>query len=65
MMFLHRQEPLPLELEELLTDEERRVLGEPGVPDDVKAEIMTRLEQRRQADLEEEAAEGPTERPFS
>ncbi|MFZ1124340.1 MAG: hypothetical protein WAN59_04285 [Candidatus Baltobacteraceae bacterium] len=57
-MLLHPQEPLPLELEALLTDEERRVLAEPGVPDDVKAEIMTRLEQRRQADLEDEAAEG-------
>jgi hypothetical protein len=62
-MFLHPQEPLPLELEALLTDEERHVLAEPDVPDDVKAEIMTRLERRRQADLEEEAAEGSTERP--
>jgi hypothetical protein len=62
-MFLHRQDPLPLELEALLSDEERHVLGEPDVPDEVKAEIMTRLEQRRQADLEAEAAEGMTERP--
>lgn len=63
MMFLHRQEPLPLELEALLTDEERGILAKPGVPDDVKAEIMTRLERRLQTDLDEEAAEGSTERP--
>jgi hypothetical protein len=62
-MFLHIQEPLPAELEALLSDEERRILSEFNVPNDVKSEILARLERRRQADLDAEAAEGATDPP--
>jgi len=47
------------ELEELLEDEERQVAAESGVPDDVKEEILLDIERRREADLEEERADGP------
>lgn len=52
-------EPTRKELEELLEDEERQVAAESGVPDDVKEEILLDIERRREADLEEERADGP------
>jgi hypothetical protein len=48
----HEGEPLPQELEKLLTDEERQVLDEPDTPDEVKAEIVERLERRREQELD-------------
>ncbi|HVA33088.1 MAG TPA: hypothetical protein VNG31_03000 [Candidatus Baltobacteraceae bacterium] len=54
-------EPPPQELEALLTDEERRVLDGPDVPEDVKTEIFERLERRRTAELEGLAPDEPLE----
>ncbi|HVA26557.1 MAG TPA: hypothetical protein VNF68_00120 [Candidatus Baltobacteraceae bacterium] len=50
-------EPKQEELEEFLDDEERGLLNDPDVPDDVKAEIRERLERFREEDLEVEQAD--------
>lgn len=47
-------EPQQTSIEHLLTDEERRILSQPNVPDETKAEIMERLERFRESDAEEE-----------
>jgi len=54
-------EPPQEEIEHLLTDEERRLLNDPSVPDDVKAEIMERLERFEESDLEEKQADDAPE----
>ncbi len=45
-MFTPENEPLPEELERLLTDEERDTLARESVPDEVRADIFERLESR-------------------
>lgn len=47
-------EPEQTSIERLLTDEERRTLSQPDVPEEIKAEIMERLERFRESDLEDE-----------
>ncbi|MGB8907558.1 MAG: hypothetical protein WCC84_02290 [Candidatus Cybelea sp.] len=47
-------DPAQQELEALLDDEERLLLAQPNVPEEVKAEIATRLERFREDDLEVE-----------
>lgn len=56
-MFTPKHEPLPQELDALLTDEERDALSRPSVPDDVRAEIFEQLERRRELEREERQAE--------
>lgn len=56
-MFTPKHEPLPQELDRLLTDEERDTLSRTSVPDDVRAEIFERLERRNETEREEEQAE--------
>lgn len=56
-MFTPKHEPLPEELDRLITDEERDVLARPGVPDEVRGELFERLERRRDLEREEEQAE--------
>lgn len=60
-MFTPKHEPLPQELEGLLTDEERDALSRATVPDDVRAEIFERLERRSETEREEEQAEDRTD----
>lgn len=60
-MFTPKHEPLPQELDRLLTDEERDTLSSASVPDDVRAEIFERLERRSQTEREEEQAEDRTD----
>lgn len=50
-------EPQPDELEDFLEDEERALLDDAGVPDEVKTEIRERLERFRERDLEAERGE--------
>lgn len=50
-------DPVELEIELLVTDEERRALEDPDVPDDVKSEIKTRLERFDDYDLDRAKAE--------
>jgi hypothetical protein len=50
-------EPVQEELEALLDDEDRELLAEIDVPDDVKVEIDERLERFREEKLETERAE--------
>jgi hypothetical protein len=50
-------EPNQEELESFLDDEERMLLDDAAVPDDVKTEIRERLERFRERDLEAERAE--------
>lgn len=45
-------EPEQKDLESFLTDEERRALEDPAVPEDVKSEIAERLERFREQDME-------------
>ncbi len=52
-------EPDSEELQALLEDEERRILDNPIVPDDVKAEVTERLEHLEDELLEEETEDGP------
>ena len=52
-------EPDSEELEELVDDEDRELLGKPDVPDEVKAEITERLDRFRDEELAEEIADGP------
>ena len=52
-------EPDSEELESLLDDEDRGLLDNPSVPDDVKAEVTERLDRWRDEEIEEESEEGP------
>lgn len=52
------EEPVQQQIEALVTDEERRALDNPNVPEDVKNEIRERLERFRAADSEREHQEG-------
>jgi hypothetical protein len=55
-------EPVQEELEAFLDDEDRALLNDPKVPDDVKAEIADRLTNFAEEDLEaarEDAAHEP------
>jgi hypothetical protein len=52
-------EPDSQELEALLDDEDRQLLDNPTVPDDVKAEVTERLDRFSDEDLEEEIEDGP------
>lgn len=54
-----RPEPDSQELEELVDNEDRQLLGKPSVPDDIKAEITERLDRFRDEDLAEEIGDGP------
>lgn len=66
-MFTPKHEPLPQELDRLLTDEERDTLSSALVPDDVRADILERLERRNESEREEEQAEdrSDADRPVS
>ncbi|HYL27112.1 MAG TPA: hypothetical protein VEW74_04700 [Candidatus Nitrosotalea sp.] len=52
-------EPNAEELEKLRDDEERRLLERPDVPDDVKAEVIERLERFEDEELEDEIEDEP------
>lgn len=56
-------EPKQEELEAFLDDEERKLLDDPDVPEDVKAEIWERLERFREQDLDAERAEDARNEP--
>lgn len=49
-----KDEPVQEQIEHLVTDEERDTLARPGIPDDVRNEILHRLDAFRDSDLEEE-----------
>ncbi|MGZ5173136.1 MAG: hypothetical protein ACXWCW_03230 [Burkholderiales bacterium] len=51
------------EIEALVTDEERRVLMDSDVPEEVKTEIVERLDSFRESDLEQERAEDAGNEP--
>ena len=55
-------EPDSQELENLLDDEERALLDDPSVPDDVKSEVNERLERWSDEELEEEIEDEPPPR---
>jgi hypothetical protein len=50
-------EPDAEELEQLLDDEDRRLLDNPVVPDDVKSEVEERLDRWREEELEDETGD--------
>jgi hypothetical protein len=52
-------EPDDQELEELVDDEDRDLLGKPDVPDEVKAEITERLDRFRDEEYADEIEDGP------
>lgn len=52
------EEPAQEELETLLDDEDRTLLDEAEVPDEVKTEIATRLETFREDDLDATRGDG-------
>lgn len=52
-------EPDDQELEELVDNEDRDLLGKPDVPDDVKAEITERLDRFRDEVYADEIEDGP------
>lgn len=56
-------EPVQTDIEMVVTDEERQALDDPNVPEEVKAEIVERLERFRQADLEQARAEDAGNEP--
>lgn len=66
-MFTPKGEPLPEEIDRLLTEEERDTLSRSGVPDEVRAEIFERLERRRDVESDQAEAEDKTDldRPVS
>lgn len=57
MDMLPDNEPRQDRIEALLTDEERTLLADPGVPTDVKVEILQRLNAFEAADLADAGAE--------
>lgn len=56
-------EPVQAQIEMVVTDEERQALEDPDVPEEVKAEIVERLERFRQADLAQARAEDAGNEP--
>jgi hypothetical protein len=52
-------EPDDEQLEELVDNEDRDLLGKPDVPDDVKAEITERLDRFRDEVYADEIEDGP------
>ena len=56
-------EPPADEIEAVLTDEERRLLDDAGVPEEVKTEILVRLERHRDEAVAEEIEDGPVPAP--
>ncbi|MGZ5256057.1 MAG: hypothetical protein ACXWC0_00295 [Burkholderiales bacterium] len=56
-------EPVQKEIEALVTDEERRVVMDSDVPEEVKTEIVERLDSFRESDLEQERAEDAGNEP--
>jgi hypothetical protein len=50
-------EPRQDEIEAFVSDEERQVLSDPSVPDEVKAEILDRLERYQAGDVDQLRAE--------
>ncbi len=56
-------EPGQEELEALLDGEERALLDDPNVPDDVKAEVRERLRRSHDEELEAELPEGTAHEP--
>jgi hypothetical protein len=57
------EEPDQPEIEKLVTGEERRLIQKPEVPDDVKAEILERLDVFEESDLEREQREDAGNEP--
>jgi hypothetical protein len=55
-------EPDSEELENLLDDEDRRLLEKPDVPDEVKSEVSERLERWHDEELEVELEDEPPPR---
>lgn len=55
-------EPDREELENLLDDEERALLDNPNVPDEVKSEVTERLERLHDEDLDGELEDEPPPR---
>jgi hypothetical protein len=62
-MHAPENEPVQQDIERLVTDEERQALADPAVPDDVKAEIMDRLNRFRESDIDESRAEDARNEP--
>ncbi len=62
-MWPTENEPAQEAIEALVTDEERDVLMNPDVPDDVKDEIRERLDSFHESDLEQERAEDARNEP--
>lgn len=58
----NEKEPVETEIEALCTDEERRLLSDPDVPEDVKNEIRERLDTFEETDAEHEHAEDAHDR---
>ena len=56
-----RNAPRPAEIEALCTDEERQLLSDPDVPDEVKNEIRERLDLLHAVDAEHEHSEDERE----
>ena len=56
-------EPIQEEIELLVTDEERSSLDDPNVPEEVKTEIMERLDRFKALDLEHAQAEDERDEP--
>lgn len=56
-------EPRQEEIEELVTSEERAVVAKPDVPEDVKSELLERLERFDEEDLEREQREDAGNEP--
>ena len=61
MMHTPEDEPAQKDIESLITDEERRALEDPNVPEEVKSEIAERLERFRERDMEQIRAEDSPE----
>lgn len=57
------QEPDELEIEKLAIGEERRELDKPEVPEEVKSEILERIEGFAESDLEHERVEDANNAP--
>jgi hypothetical protein len=54
-------DPADEDLQALLTDEERRSLDDPDVPEEVKQELLERLERMHEAELEDRLLDEPPE----
>lgn len=57
------EEPDQPEIEKLVISEERRLIEKPEVPEDVKTEILERIEGFEESDLEREQREDAGNEP--